>query len=188
MLLGFENPEGGGIYYSGRDIAAVNKRELRKQIGSVLQSDGLIEGSIYQNIAGASNMSIDEAWEAARMAGCDKDIEKMPMGMHTFVCNSTVSGGQKQRILIARSLAKRPRIIIFDEATSAVDNETQAHISDSLRKLNATRIIVAHRLSTIKHADRIYVLEKGRVVQTGNFQELIKMPGLFKVLAGRQMV
>lgn len=188
MLLGFETPEGGGIYYSGRDIAAVNKRELRKQIGAVLQSDGLIEGSIYQNITGASNMSMDEAWEAARMAGCDKDIEQMPMGMHTFVGNSTVSGGQKQRILIARSLAKKPRIIIFDEATSAIDNETQAHISDSLRKLNATRIIVAHRLSTIKHADRIYVLEKGRVVQTGTFHELIKTPGLFKNLAGRQMV
>lgn len=188
MLLGFESPEGGGIYYGDRDISAVNKRELRKQIGSVLQSDGLIEGSIYQNISGASNMSMDDAMEAARMAGCDKDIEKMPMGMHTLVGNTTVSGGQKQRILIARALAKRPRIIIFDEATSAVDNETQAHISDSLRKLNATRIIVAHRLSTIKHADRIYVLEKGRVVQTGNFQELIKSPGLFKTLAGRQMV
>ena len=188
MLLGFENPESGGVYYSGRDISAVNKREFRKQIGSVLQSDCLIEGSIYQNIAGASNMSIEDAWEAARMAGCDKDIEVMPMGMHTIVGNSTVSGGQRQRILIARALAKKPRIIIFDEATSAVDNETQAHISDSLRKLNATRIIVAHRLSTIRHADRIYVLEKGRVVQTGNFDELIKAQGPFSTLAGRQMV
>lgn len=188
MLLGFENPESGGVYFSGRDISAVNKREFRKQIGSVLQSDCLIEGSIYQNIAGASNMSIEDAWGAARMAGCDKDIEAMPMGMHTVVGNSTVSGGQRQRILIARALAKKPRVIIFDEATSAIDNETQAHISDSLRKLNATRIIVAHRLSTIRHADRIYVLEKGRVVQTGTFEELIKVPGLFSTLAGRQMV
>ncbi|OGV48148.1 MAG: NHLP bacteriocin export ABC transporter permease/ATPase subunit [Lentisphaerae bacterium GWF2_44_16] len=188
LLLGFETPESGGVYYSGQDINAINRRELRKQIGTVLQSGALEAGSIYENIAGSSNISMDDAWEAARKAGCDKDIEAMPMGMHTFVSSGTVSGGQKQRILIARALSRKPRIIIFDEATSAVDNETQAVISESLRKMNATRIVIAHRLSTIEGADKIYVLNKGELVETGTFRELINRPGVFSRLARRQMV
>jgi ABC-type bacteriocin/lantibiotic exporter with double-glycine peptidase domain len=122
------------------------------------------------------------------MAGLDADIAAMPMGMHTLMYAGAVSGGQQQRILIARALARNPKIVIFDEATSALDNETQAHVSDSLERLNATRIVIAHRLSTIVHADRIYVLEAGRVVQTGTFSKLIAEPGLFQQLARRQMV
>ncbi len=188
LLLGFETPETGGIYYGGIDLASVNLRGMRKQIGVVLQGGGLINGSIYENIAGASGISMDAAWEAARMAGLDKDIEAMPMGMHTVMYQGAVSGGQQQRILIARALSRNPKLIIFDEATSALDNETQAHVSDSLERLNATRIVIAHRLSTIIHADRIYVLEAGRVVQTGTFEELIRESGLFQKLAKRQMV
>ncbi len=188
LLLGFETPETGGIFYGGIDLSSVNLRDLRKQLGVVLQGGGLVNGSIYENIAGASGMSLDAAWEAARSAGLDKDIEAMPMGMHTIVYNGAVSGGQQQRILIARALARNPKLIIFDEATSALDNEIQAHVSDSLERLNATRIVIAHRLSTIINADRIYVLEAGKVVQAGTFAELIQEPGLFQLLAKRQMV
>jgi len=188
LLLGFETPETGGIFYGGIDLATVNLRDLRKQIGVVLQGGGLINGSIYENIAGASGIPMKAVWEAARMAGLDEDIAAMPMGMHTLMYAGAVSGGQQQRILIARALARNPKIVIFDEATSALDNETQAHVSDSLERLNATRIVIAHRLSTIVHADRIYVLEAGRVVQTGTFSKLIAEPGLFQQLAKRQMV
>ena len=188
LLLGFETPETGGIFYGGIDLASVNLRDLRKQIGVVLQGGGLINGSIYENIAGASGMPMKAAWEAARMAGLDKDIAAMPMGMHTLMYAGAVSGGQQQRILIARALARNPKIVIFDEATSALDNETQSHVSDSLERLNATRIVIAHRLSTIVRADRIYVLEAGRIVQTGTFSKLIAEPGLFQQLAKRQMV
>ena len=188
LLLGFDTPESGGIYYGGIDLASVNRRDLRKQIGAVLQGGGLLQASIYDNIAGASGMSHEDAWEAARLAGCDADIRAMPMGMHTLVFNGTVSGGQRQRLLIARALARHPRVVLFDEATSALDNETQAHVSDSLERLNATRIVIAHRLSTIRHADRIYVMEAGHIVQTGTFQELIQQPGPFQRLAKRQMV
>lgn len=188
LLLGFDAPETGGIFYGGVDLASVNLRDLRKQIGVVLQGGGLINASIYENIAGATGMSMDAAWEAARLAGLDKDIEAMPMGMHTLMYTGAVSGGQQQRILIARALARRPKVIIFDEATSALDNETQAHVANSLERLNATRIVIAHRLSTIIHADRIYVLDAGSVVQVGTFAKLIQEPGLFQNLAKRQMV
>ncbi len=188
LLLGFESPERGGIYYSGNDLWAVDKRKLRKQLGVVLQDTGLFFGSIFENITGAGKMSIDEAWEAAKLAGIAEDIENMPMGMHTVVGNGTLSMGQKQRILIARALAKKPKIVIFDEATSALDNVTQAVISESLSRFNATRIVIAHRLSTIENADKIFVLDKGKIVQNGTFQELISQPGLFQVLAKRQMV
>jgi len=188
LLLGFYQPESGGVYYGGIDMASVNPRDIRRQIGTVLQGGGLMQTSIYDNIAGASGMTLDDAWEAARLAGCDADIRAMPMGMHTRVHNGTVSGGQRQRLLIARALVRRPRILIFDEATSALDNETQAHVSKSLERLNATRIVIAPRLSTIIHADTIYVMDAGRVVQQGTFHELIHQPGLFQLLAKRQML
>ena len=131
---------------------------------------------------------MEEAWSAAKMAGLASDIASMPMGMHTVVSEggSNLSGGQRQRLLIARSLANRPRILLFDEATSALDNKTQAIVSESLEKLNVTRIVVAHRLSTIRNADRIYVLQNGRLVQQGNFEELAQQSGLFSQLIMRQ--
>ncbi len=131
---------------------------------------------------------MDEAWSAARMAGLADEIAAMPMGMHTFVSEggTNLSGGQRQRLLIARALALRPRILLFDEATSALDNRTQAIVSESLEKLNVTRIVVAHRLSTIRNADRIYVLQNGRLVQQGNFEQLAHKEGLFSQLIQRQ--
>jgi ABC-type bacteriocin/lantibiotic exporter with double-glycine peptidase domain len=134
-------------------------------------------------------MTLDEAWEAARMSGFAEDISGMPMQMHTVISEggSNLSGGQRQRLLIARALALKPRVLFFDEATSALDNKTQAIVSESLDKLQVTRIAIAHRLSTIRNAHRIYVLQAGRVVQQGTFHELAAVEGLFAQLMARQM-
>lgn len=190
LLMGFEQPESGAVYYNGQDLASLNVEEVRRQIGTVIQSGKVMTGPILTNIVGSSLLTIDDAWEAARMAGLDGDIKRMPMGMHTMVNEEggTFSGGQRQRLLIARAVAHRPRILFFDEATSALDNATQEIVSKSLEELNTTRVIIAHRLSTIVNADRIYVMQSGRVVQTGTYSELLQKPGLFAELARRQIV
>ncbi|GAB1538541.1 NHLP bacteriocin export ABC transporter permease/ATPase subunit [Scytonema sp. NUACC21] len=190
LLLGFDTPEAGTIYYDGQDFAGLDVHAVRRQLGVVLQNSRLMSASIFENIASSALITMDEAWEAARMAGFAEDIAAMPMGMHTVVSEggSNLSGGQRQRLLIARALALRPRILLFDEATSALDNRTQAIVSESLEKLNVTRIVVAHRLSTIRNADRIYVLQDGRVVEQGNFQQLASQGGLFSQLIRRQQL
>jgi ABC-type bacteriocin/lantibiotic exporter with double-glycine peptidase domain len=158
-------------------------------MGVVLQNGRLMSGSIFQNIAGVSQLTVDQAWEAARMAGLDEDIEMMAMGMFTFLGegSSAITGGQRQRLMIARAIASRPRIVLFDEATSALDNRSQAIVSSSLQDLKATRIVIAHRLSTIISADRIYVLKAGRIVQSGTYEELMEREGPFRDLATRQI-
>lgn len=191
LLLGFERPASGGIFYDGQDLGGMDIRALRQQLGVVLQNSQLMTGDIYTNIVGAAPLTLEEAWEAARMAGLEEDIGQMPMGMHTVVSEggSTLSGGQRQRLLIARAIAKRPKILFFDEATSALDNRTQAIVSQSLEKLDATRIVIAHRLSTIIHADHILVLENGSIVQQGRYDQLIRDDrGLFSQLARRQLI
>lgn len=190
LLLGFEKPESGGIFYDGQDLAGLDARSVRQQLGVVLQNGQLMTGDIYTNIVGVSNLSVDDAWEAAEMAGLRDDIEQMPMGMHTVVSEggSTLSGGQRQRLLIARAIAQKPKILFFDEATSALDNRTQAIVSESLENLDATRIVIAHRLSTIVNADHILVLENGRLAQQGTYSELMQRSGVFRELARRQMV
>lgn len=188
LLLRFENPQSGAIYLDGREISSLDIAAVRRQIGVVTQDGRLMAGSIFENISASGSHSMEEAWDAARAAGLAEDIENMPMGMHTVVSEGggNLSGGQRQRLLIARALVLKPSILIFDEATSALDNRTQAIVTASLRQLKATRILVAHRLSTIRGADRIYVIEKGRVVQQGRFTELVSEPGLFARLASRQ--
>ncbi|MBI4861903.1 MAG: NHLP bacteriocin export ABC transporter permease/ATPase subunit, partial [Candidatus Riflebacteria bacterium] len=190
MLVGFDQPEAGTIFFDGKALPSVDARRVRRQIGVVLQGGTLVAGHLYANIIGSLPLSIEDAWEAARMAGFDRDIKTMPMGMQTVITEdaSTLSGGQRQRLLIARALVSRPRIVIFDEATSALDNETQAIVTRSLAQLQATRIVIAHRLSTIQNADRIYVVEKGKVVESGRYDELISLDGLFAKLARRQLV
>ncbi len=189
LMLGFEKPDTGAVYYDGQDLAQIDKRAIRQKIGVVLQNSSLLSGDVLTNITGATLKTIDDAWEAASMAGLKEDIEEMPMGMHTIVSQggSTLSGGQRQRMLIARALIQKPSMIFFDEATSALDNRTQKIVSDSLDKLRATRIVIAHRLSTIIHADRIYVLENGSIVQCGNYDELVSQEGLFAELVKRQL-
>ncbi len=188
LLLGFEEPESGAIYYDGQSLAELDVQAVRQQIGVVLQNGKLMTGDIYRNIVGNSSLTVEDAWEAARMAGLDEDVKGMPMGMHTIVSESGgLSGGQRQRLMIARAIVHRPRIVLFDEATSALDNKTQAIVSRSLERLNATRVVIAHRLSTVKHADRICVLDKGAMVETGHYEELMAHDGLFARLARRQL-
>jgi ATP-binding cassette subfamily C protein len=189
LLLGFEQAEEGSIYYDGDAYESMNKELVRRQIGVVLQNGALMSGSIYQNIVGNSELTLDDAWDAARMAGMEEDIKHMPMEMHTVVSEGagTFSGGQKQRLMIARAIAHKPRLLFMDEATSALDNKTQSIVSQSLDKLQATRIIIAHRLSTIKNADRIYVMDKGTIVESGTYDELMEHDALFAQLAKRQI-
>jgi NHLM bacteriocin system ABC transporter ATP-binding protein len=189
LLLGFETPSAGDVSYDGKDLARLDVQALRRQLGVVLQNGKIGSGSIFENITAGALVSLDEAWEAARMAGLAEDIEQMPMAMHTVISEggTNLSGGQRQRLLIARSLVSKPKVILMDEATSALDNRTQAIVTQSLDQLKATRVVIAHRLSTIRHADRIYVIDAGRVVQVGTFEELIAQEGLFARLVARQL-
>ncbi|NTU57861.1 MAG: NHLP bacteriocin export ABC transporter permease/ATPase subunit [Chlorobiaceae bacterium] len=189
LLLGFEKPGNGTVFYDGVDLATLNVQAVRRQIGVVMQNGQLQPGFVLQSIIGAGTFTIDDAWEAARMAGIDEEIRNMPMGMYTVIGegSETISGGQKQRLLIAGALVRKPGIILFDEATSALDNLSQEVVSVSLEGLNATRIVVAHRLSTIRKADRIYCLDNGRVVQQGTYDELMARDGFFRELASRQI-
>jgi NHLM bacteriocin system ABC transporter ATP-binding protein len=189
LMLGFEEPEEGAIYYDGQDLSGLDIWAVRRQLGVVLQNGRINSASIFENISSGALVTMDEAWEAARMAGFAKDIEQMPMGMHTVISEggTNLSGGQRQRLLIARSLVLKPKILIFDEATSALDNHTQAIVSESLEQLNVTRIVIAHRLSTIRNADRIYVIVAGQVMQVGNFAQLMSQPGMFADLMARQV-
>ena len=190
LLLGFNELNSGTIIYDGQDLKNIDLKLLRKQIGVVLQDGNLFGGDIFTNIVGSAvNLTLDDAWNAAREAALDKDIEEMPMGMFTIINEDggTFSGGQKQRLMIARALVNKPKILIFDEATSALDNITQAIVTQSLDKLNVTRIIVAHRLSTIKNADRIIYLENGRILEEGNYNDLMALKKKFYELALRQL-
>ena len=191
LLLGFDQPETGEIYYDRQDLSTLSVRRVRQQIGVVLQNGRLLDGSIFENIVGTSGLTTQDAEEAARMAGLWDDIKKMPMGIHTVINGNgaTLSGGQRQRLLIARALVSKPRLIYFDEATSALDNRTQAIVSESLQQLDATRVVIAHRLSTIIQADHIYMLADGRVVQSGTYDQLMqKADGPFYKLAERQLL
>jgi ABC-type bacteriocin/lantibiotic exporter with double-glycine peptidase domain len=176
------------VLFDGRDIATVDLAHLRRRIGTVLQGGRLWSGDLYTNIVGAANLPVEAAWDAARAAGLAEDIEAMPMGMYTLASEglSTLSGGQRQRVLIARALVGAPAILLLDEATSALDNVSQATVLDALAKLEATRIVIAHRLSSVRAADRVVVLDRGRIVQEGRFDELAARPGLFAELLARQ--
>jgi len=189
LLLGFEQSEAGAVYYDGQDLKTLNIQAVRRQIGTVLQSGGLMPSTIFSNIVGSSPLTLDDAWKAARLAGLAEDIEQMPMGMHTTISEgaTTFSGGQRQRLLIARAIVNNPHILLFDEATSALDNRTQAVVSQSLETFHVTRLVIAHRLSTVVNADVIFVIDKGEVVQQGTYQELVNQPGPFAELAKRQL-
>ncbi len=191
LLLGFETPERGAIYYDGKDMTKLDLRSLRRRIGTVTQDGSLFQGDIYSNIViSAPNLGLQDAWEAAEMAGIADDIRAMPMGMQTIIAEGAggISGGQKQRLMIARAVAPKPRILIFDEATSALDNRTQKQVSDALDKLKCTRIVIAHRLSTIRHCDRILVLDQGKIVEDGTYDELLALNGVFADLVSRQQL
>ena len=190
LLLGFEKPQQGKIYYDGKDIDSMDKRELRKKFGVVLQDGKLISGSIYDNIViTAPSATMKRVEQVVREVGLEEDIKQMPMGLHTILSENsgTISGGQQQRILIARAIVGRPKILFFDEATSALDNVTQAMVCESLSRLHSTRMVIAHRLSTVMDCDRIFVMDGGSIVEQGSYRELMEQKGLFYELAKRQM-
>ncbi|UGY93212.1 NHLP bacteriocin export ABC transporter permease/ATPase subunit [Streptomyces gobiensis] len=190
LLIGFDKPASGSVLYDGQDLAALDQAAVRRQCGVVLQNAQPFNGSILDSICGAEMFSLEEAWEAAEMAGVAEDIKRMPMGMHTVLSDGggTVSGGQRQRLMIAQALIRRPRILFFDEATSALDNETQRVVIESTRTLRSTRVVIAHRLSTVMDADRVIVMADGRVVQQGPPAELLAdTGGLFHELVHRQI-
>jgi ABC-type bacteriocin/lantibiotic exporter with double-glycine peptidase domain len=191
LLMGFETPGAGAVLFDGRELATLDLREVRRQLGAVLQNAELMPGDLYSNIVGfAPDLTMDDAWRAARLAGIDHDIAQLPMQMHTLVGEGggSLSGGQRQRLLIARAVVRRPRILLLDEATSALDNVTQAIVSESLsRELKGTtRVVIAHRLTTVVHADRIYVVKAGKIVQAGRYDQLVAESGPFQELAHRQ--
>lgn len=189
LLLGFEKPEKGAVLYDGKNIDSLDLPSLRRKIGTVMQDAGLFQGDVRSNILiTAPDLSLEDAWDAAEKAGIADDIREMPMGMHTIISEGQggISGGQKQRIMIARAIAPNPRLLLLDEATSALDNKTQRQVSESLDAMGCTRIIIAHRLSTIRHCDRILVLEGGKIVEDGNYDQLIEKNGYFADLVERQ--
>ncbi|WP_422000438.1 NHLP bacteriocin export ABC transporter permease/ATPase subunit [Reyranella sp.] len=190
LLIGFEIPTRGGVFYDDHDLEKLDVRRIRRQVGTVLETSKLVPGSIYENIAGSAQLSREQVLEAIRLAGFEADLATMPMGLETFVAEGSgqLSGGQRQRVMIARALVHKPRLIFFDEATSALDNRTQAIVGASLAATNATRIVIAHRLSTIRGADRILVLDRGRIVEAGTYDELIAREGVFFRLARRQLL
>lgn len=189
LLLGFEKPETGAIYYDGHDLESLDSRSVRQNIGVDLQNGKLFSGDIFSNIIiTAPWKTLNDAWEAARLAGIEEDIKAMPMGMYTMISEGSggVSGGQRQRLLIARAIVSKPKILFFDEATSALDNITQKHVSDSIAKLKCTRLLIAHRLSTIRQCDRIIVLDNGKIAEDGTYDALMTGKGLFYELVKRQ--
>ncbi len=190
LLIGFDKPVEGSVLYDGQDLAALDQAAVRRQCGVVLQNAQPFTGSVFDCICGAGTFSLEEAWEAAAMAGLAEDIKAMPMGMHTMLSDggTTVSGGQRQRLMIAQALIRKPRVLFFDEATSALDNEAQRVVIESTRTLQATRIVIAHRLSTIMDADRVIAMSNGRIAQQGRPADLLTDPtGLFHDLVRRQL-
>jgi len=190
MLLGFEKPESGSIFYDEQDMNSYDIGSIRRQMGVVLQNDTVLAGSILQNIVGSSGKKEEDAWEAARKVAFDKDIAAMPMGMFTMIPAGglSLSGGQLQRLIIARAIIRNPNLLIFDEATSALDNITQSIVRQSLDELKVTRVVIAHRLSTIINADRIYVMKNGEIIETGTYDELMNQQGWFYQMAQRQKI
>ena len=189
ILLGLETPSSGSVYYDNQNLTSYNLQALRQQVGVVAQDTSLLPGSILQNITGiGTSLTLDDAWVAARQAVVDDDINSMPMGMHTAVGEDATlfSGGQQQRLHIASALARHPRVLFLDEATNWMDNDSQARVMKSIDSITATRIVIAHRLTTIREADRIYVMGDGKILQQGSYPELAGIPGPFQELISRQ--
>ncbi|MCC7044018.1 MAG: NHLP bacteriocin export ABC transporter permease/ATPase subunit [Acidobacteria bacterium] len=189
LMLGFETPTSGAVLYDGQDLSALDLRMVRQQLGVVLQASRVMPTEIFRNIVGVTSRTLEEAWEAAERASLAEDIRAMPMGMHTYVSEGggTLSGGQRQRLMIARAIVNKPKILFLDEATSALDNRAQAVVTESMDRMDSTRIVIAHRLSTIVNANRIFFLHGGQIAESGTYQELMEKDGLFAQLAKRQM-
>ena len=190
LALGIDRPGAGAVYYDGRDLRHLNLKQVRRRIGAVPQSVGLHPQDLWDNLVSHHDrVATEDVWTAVRVAELEDEIKGMPMGMMTMVGTSgaVLSGGESQRITIARSVIGSPRIMLFDEATNWLDNESQAKVMRNLTALTSTRVVIAHRLSTLEQADRIYVLQAGKVVQSGSFNELMEVEGVFRELVRRQV-
>ena len=190
LALGIDRPTAGAVYYDGRDLRHLNLKQVRRKIGAVPQSVRLHPQDLWDNIVTHhEGPGVEEVWQAARAAGIESEVKAMPMGMMTMVgaIGGVLSGGESQRVTIARALLGSPRIMLLDEATNWLDNESQAEVMQNLGLLTSTRIVIAHRLSTLEQADRIYVLQAGKVVQSGSFEELMEVEGVFRDLVKRQI-
>lgn len=190
LLLGFDRPDSGAVFLDGHDVNSLDLPPVRRRMGVVLQHGQIVAGSIYENVAGMSPLTAEDTWSALRAAAMEDDVRAMPMGLRTVLPEGGVglSTGQKQRLLIARAIARKPRLLLFDEATSALDNRAQATVQKSLKQLGVTRVVIAHRLSSIRDVDRIYVLDQGRVVESGSYDELMEQDGVFASLTRRQLL
>ena len=191
LIIGFEKQNSGVILVDGNNMLKINKSSLRNNVGVVMQNSGIIPGSILDNVAASNSlMTEDEVWGVLEKAGLKDEVYRMPMKLHTFIAEggAGLSGGQIQRIVIARSLANDPTLLLFDEATSAIDNISQKIIKDTLGKMDVTRIVIAHRLSTVENVDKIYVIDKGNIAESGNYKQLMAKNGFFYELAKRQRI
>ncbi|WP_329136443.1 ATP-binding cassette domain-containing protein [Streptomyces sp. NBC_01476] len=189
VLLGFEHPDAGSVRYDGQDLAGLDVRLVRRQLGTVLQNGKLLRGSLLENLAGTDpDVSEADVWAAAELAGIAEDLRRLPLGLGTRVGEDAqgFSGGQVQRMLLARALVRHPAVLLLDEATSALDNATQRHVAEGIAALDRTRVVIAHRLSTIRRADRIYVLDRGRVTAEGSYDSLLDSDPLFTRLVRPQ--
>ncbi len=189
LLLGLYLPTEGEIFYDGLSLATLNYQEVRNQFGIVLQESHIFSGSIRENIAfNNPDMPMEQVIAAAKAAAIHNDIEQMPMGYETSVSEggSALSGGQRQRLSIARALANSPAILLLDEATSHLDVVTEQVVDKNLNFLNCTRVIIAHRLSTVRNADIILVIENGSIVEQGSHRELLACNAYYSKLIHSQ--
>ncbi len=185
VILGLETPHAGAVLFDGVEAGELDPVALRRQLGAVLQDGQVLHGTILDTIRGGTQATEADAWNAAERAAVAEDIRAMPMGMQTVIDPSSISGGQAQRFLLARLFVGHPRIVVADEATSALDNSTQSKVMASLADIGATRIVVAHRLSTVRTAHRILVLAGGRIVEQGTYEALANAGGEFaRLVAG----
>jgi len=178
LMLGLIEPESGSIFIDGVPMNKISITHYRRQIGCVMQDIKLPPGSIGDIIKGSIDASDDEVWNALQLASFADDVNSMPMKLNTIITSggSSLSGGQRQRICIARALLRRPKLLFLDEATSALDNQTQLRVTDVFDKLGVTRVVVAHRLSTIRNSDKIFVIKNGSISESGSWQDLSSNP------------
>ena len=194
LLVGLYRPQQGKILYNGIDENNINFDDLRNQIGFVTQDTQLFSGTIKENLMFVNPAAPEEElYDVLNKASCQNLLSRAEKGLETMIGEGglKLSGGEKQRLSIARALLRRPKLLIFDEATSSLDSLTEEEITSTIRDVSATgdqiTILIAHRLSTIMHADRIYVLEKGDIVETGNHEKLLEEKGLYYAMWRQQI-